>query len=248
LTRPAADAGASTDEGGNMHAMLHDLFGMHDVREGNNEPQPRVQGAEGHIVDNELDWGDAQKYDDLLKKAEKPLHEKTRHSKLSATVHLYNLKCVGGVNNTIFSAFLKFFNQLLPDDGEASPVNTYEAKKILRDIGLRYEKISACRNNCMLFWKDNKDLYSCVKYGQSKWNDEIHLDEDDQPISSSKKRLVKVLRWFPIIPRLQGLFMSQRTAHNMRWHVEGCTKDCVLRHPADGEAWNSFDNLYLYFL
>jgi hypothetical protein len=167
-----------------------------------------VQGVEGHIVDDEPDWGDAQKYDDLLKKAEKPLHEKTRHSKLSATVHLYNLKYVGGVTNTIFSAFLKFFNQLLLDDGEASPVNTYEAKKFLRVMGLRYEKISACRNNCMLFWKDNKDLYSCVKYGQYKWKDEIHLDEDDQPISSSKKRLVKVLRWFPIIPRLQGLFMS----------------------------------------
>ena len=41
--------------------------------------------------------------------------------------------------------------------------------------------------------------------------------------------------------------MLQRTAHNMRWHVEGCTKDGLLRHPADGEAWKSFDNLYLDF-
>jgi hypothetical protein len=38
--------------------------------------------------------------------------------------------------------------------------------------------------------------------------------------------------------------MSQCTAHNMRWHAEGHTKDGVLRHSADGEAWNSFDNLY----
>ena len=38
--------------------------------------------------------------------------------------------------------------------------------------------------------------------------------------------------------------MSQRTAHNIRWHAEGYTKDSVLRHPADGEAWKSFDNLY----
>jgi hypothetical protein len=33
-------------------------------------------------------------------------------------------------------------------------------------------------NNYMLFWKDNKDLDSCVKCGQSKWKDEVHLDED----------------------------------------------------------------------
>jgi hypothetical protein len=71
------------------------------------------------------------------------------------------LKCVGGVSNTIFSAFLKFFNQLLPDDGEALPVNTYKAKKFLRDMRLGYEKIPACHNDCILFWNDNKDLDSC---------------------------------------------------------------------------------------
>ena len=80
---------------------------------------------------------------------------------------------MGGVSNTTFSAFLKFFNQLLLDDGGALPVNTYEAKKFMRDMGLGYEKILACRNYYMLFWKGNKDLDSCVKCGQSKWNDEI---------------------------------------------------------------------------
>jgi hypothetical protein len=131
--------------------MLRDLFSVYDVRVDNNESQPGVQGVEEPIVDDELDRGDAQKYDDLLKKADKPLHGKTRHSKLSATVHVYNLKCVDGVTNTIFLAFLEFVNQLLPDDGETLPVNTYEAKKFLRDMGLRYEKILACCNNCMLF-------------------------------------------------------------------------------------------------
>jgi hypothetical protein len=119
-----------------------------------------VQSAEEPIVDDEIDRGDAQKYDDLLKKANKPLHRKTRHSKLSAIVHLYNLKCVDGVTNTIFLAFLEFVNQLLPNDGEALPISTSEAKKFLRDMDLEYEKIRTCRNDCMLFWKDNKDLDS----------------------------------------------------------------------------------------
>jgi hypothetical protein len=55
LNRPVADAGANTDEGGNMHTMLHDLYGMYDVKEDNYEPQPKVQGAEEHIVDDEPD-------------------------------------------------------------------------------------------------------------------------------------------------------------------------------------------------
>jgi hypothetical protein len=42
-----------------MHAMLRDLFGMHDVREDNCEPQPRVQGDEEHLVDDEADGGDS---------------------------------------------------------------------------------------------------------------------------------------------------------------------------------------------
>ena len=61
-----------------MHAILRDLFDMHDVKEDNNEPQLGVQGAEKHIVDDEPNKGDEQKYEDLLKKEDKPLHDKTR--------------------------------------------------------------------------------------------------------------------------------------------------------------------------
>ena len=111
MTQLVVDASASTEDvGANMHAMLRDLFGMHDVREDNNESQPGVQGAEEPIVDDEPDRVDAQKYNDLLQKANKLLHGKTKHSKLNATVHLYNLKYVGGVTNIIFSAFLEFVN------------------------------------------------------------------------------------------------------------------------------------------
>jgi hypothetical protein len=33
----------------------------------------------------------------------------------------------------------------------------------------------------------------------------------------------------------------------MRLHDEGCTKDSVLRHSADSEAWKSFDLTYPEF-
>ena len=134
-----------------MQAMLRDLFDVHDVREDSNKPQPGPQGSEEQIMNDAPDTGDTQKYDELLKNSDKSLYRKTRHSKLSATVHLYNLKCLGGVTNTIFLAFLEFVNQLLLDDSEALLDNIYQAKKFLRDMGLGYEKISACRNDCMLF-------------------------------------------------------------------------------------------------
>jgi hypothetical protein len=100
----------------------------------------------------------------------------------------------------------------------------------------------------MLFWKDNKDLDSCTVCGESKWRADIHLHQDGEVISSRKKRPVKVLRWFPLILRLQKLFMSGHTVSYMRWHTEGRTRDGVLRHSADGEAWRSFDILHPDFV
>jgi hypothetical protein len=151
------------------------------------------------------------------------------------------LKCVGGLSNNIFFDLLEFIIQLMSACDDTLPANTYEAKKYLSDIGLGYEKILACHNNCTLFWKANQELESCTVCVKSKWKDEIHLDEDGQPISSRKKRPMKVLRWFSLIPHLQRLFMSEA------FYAEGRTKDGMLRHPADGEAWQSFDLLHPEF-
>nr|XP_048321734.1 uncharacterized protein LOC125419567 [Ziziphus jujuba var. spinosa] len=58
----------------------------------------------------------------------------------------------------------------------------------------------------------------------------------------------KVLRYFPITPRLQRLFTSRHTAIDMRWHKEKRPNtNGVLRHPADGEAWKHFDEQYPIF-
>jgi hypothetical protein len=42
--------------------------------------------------------------------------------------------------------------------------------------------------------------------------------------------------------------MSDHIVPHMRWHAEGRTRDGVLRHPADGEAWRSFDILHTDFM
>jgi hypothetical protein len=73
----------------------------------------------------------------MLKKADKPLHGGTKHSKLSATIHLYNLKCVSGLSNTIFSTLLELIIQLLPEWDETLPSNTYKAKKVSQGHGAR---------------------------------------------------------------------------------------------------------------
>ncbi|WJX83634.1 hypothetical protein P8452_66283 [Trifolium repens] len=58
---------------------------------------------------------------------------------------------------------------------------------------------------------------------------------------------LKVLRHFPLIPRLQRLFMCSKTASSLRWHDEERMDDGKLRHPTEGEAWKEFDKCHSDF-
>jgi hypothetical protein len=55
----------------------------------------------------------------LVQDVNKSLHDKTQYSKLSAIVHLYNLKCVGELSNMIFTSLLEFINEFVQTDEPA---------------------------------------------------------------------------------------------------------------------------------
>ena len=63
---------------------------------------------------------------------------------------------------------LQFLIRLLPK-GYMVPKSTYEAKKILCDLGLWYELIDACINDCTLFWKENSRLDKCPNCKVSRY-------------------------------------------------------------------------------
>lgn len=43
------------------------------------------------------------------------------------------------------------------------PVNHSGSKKMMKDLGLGYNKIHACTNNCVLFYGGFKKLDTCLK-------------------------------------------------------------------------------------
>nr|GFA15389.1 hypothetical protein [Tanacetum cinerariifolium] len=101
-----------------------------------------------------------------------------------------------------------------------------------------YESIHACEHDCCLFrGDDNKDLDFCPVCNTSRWKDSN---------TPGKKVPKKVLRYFPIIPRLQRLYKSSHTAKEMIWHAIGkCTepdpRNVRLGLAADG--FNPFGSL-----
>ena len=136
-------------------------------------------------------------------------------------------------------AFDNFFGVLCDSLPEVSFPRTYvEAKRALSDVGLGYETIHVCKHDCALFWGDHAKKSHCPVCGLSRWRD----------MEGKRKVPHKVLRYFPIIPRLQRFFVSKELSENTRWHKDKrVAEDNIMRHPADGEAWKFFDKEFDWF-
>ncbi|KAA0031799.1 uncharacterized protein E6C27_scaffold848G00410 [Cucumis melo var. makuwa] len=108
-------------------------------------------------------------FDTMFDDAKKPLYPGCKKfTKLSALVRLYNLKVRYGWSNTSFSELLSIISDLLPDNNEI-PTSLYEAKKTLGALGLSYQKIDACPNDCCLYRKEYANSTKCPKCGLSRW-------------------------------------------------------------------------------
>ncbi|KAL0533249.1 hypothetical protein IC582_030465 [Cucumis melo] len=174
---------------------------------------------------------DPNGFEKLLIDAEKPLYEGCKkYTKLSTLVKLYNLKVRYGWSDISFSELLKTLKEILPTTNEL-PNSLYEAKKILGALGMEYEKIHACSNNCCLYRKEFANATECPKCGQSRWKNVKDRNEERKQIPS------KVIWYFPPIPRFKRLFRSIECAENLTWHASERIEDGKLRHPADSPAW-----------
>ncbi|XP_027351206.1 uncharacterized protein LOC113862314 [Abrus precatorius] len=138
--------------------------------------------------------------------------------------------------------------ELLADAFEHAniPSSFYEAKKTIAKLGLNYTKIHACLRDCMLYFGEDANRDTCKTCKQSRWKSK-DKGANTNTTDKQKKVLAKVLRYFPLKPHLQRLFMSSKTAEHMQWHGLESTTEGILRHPRDSEAWKKFDLMYPQF-
>ena len=148
------------------------------------------------------------------------------------------------MSNKAFTMFLELLKSAFPKY-EKLPTSNHGAKKIVKELGLHYEIIDVCKNDCVIYWGNLKDAIVCPTCKLSRWKPQRTRKTKNG--EEAKKVPWKVLQYFPITPRLQRLFMSSKTASDMVWHFKDRVKDGVLRHPADAEAWKAFDQLHPTF-
>ena len=119
------------------------------------------------------------------------LYEGSRSNKLASTVLLMNLCTIHGVSNHCANELFSILHLYLLPENNTLPKTYHAAKTLTTKLGLTYNTIHACEKGCVLFRGPHADALRCSKCGGRRYR-----DEDRRALP------VKVLRHFPIIPRL----------------------------------------------
>ncbi|XP_016203600.1 uncharacterized protein LOC107644277 [Arachis ipaensis] len=232
--------------------MVHEAFNV------TMPPEIEETTTSDHVEDDDVELPylydgpsrEAQDFVDLLADGAEELYPGcSKYSKLSFLVKLYHIKCMCGVSDKAMSMIL----DLLRDAFEQAkfPSTLYEAKKTIRKLGIEYKRVDACPNDCMLYRGEDEGATKCKQCGTSRWKQKTRKGSITKlkiPVRKNGKPLpAKTLRYFPLIPRLQRLFMCSKTSSDMLWHKEADNNDGYLRHPRDAEAWKDFDAKYPSF-
>jgi hypothetical protein len=151
---------------------------------------------------------------------------------------VFTIKSDHGLSEAGYDKIIEWARSILPE-GNRLKENFYAAKCMMKPLGLGYQKIDMCPNFCILDYLENAKMTECMTCRHSRY----------KPRTGRGKTLVayKKLRYFPITPRLQRLFLSPRTAEHMTWYQAHDAVDGVMVHPTDGEAWKLFNSVHPQF-
>jgi hypothetical protein len=210
---------------------------MHGVVDDNSNPYRNMimdamrmnQGytSQCSIVDEEPN-ADAIRFFYILKDFDELLWDGyTNHSKLSIIAQVFTIKSNHGLSEASYDRIIEWIRSILLE-GNRLKENFYAVKAMMKPLDLGYHKINMFSNFCMLYYLENTNLtkYRTCRHAHYK------------PRIGKGRTLViyKKLRYFPITPKLQRLFISLKTLKYMTLHHSYNAVDGVMIHPSDGKA------------
>jgi len=103
----------------------------------------------------------AHVYENLCNDAKTSLYPGCiKFTRLSVILRLFNVKAKNGWTDKSFTKLLELLSDIFPE-GNTMPTCNYDSKKILCSMGMKYKKIHACPNDCVLYKKEFENLCQC---------------------------------------------------------------------------------------
>ena len=109
------------------------------------------------------------------------------------------------------------------------PKSREEAKKIIASLGIEYNTIHACINDCILYRGEYEKETTCPKCGVARFK------------AGTLNVPMKVLHHFPLVPRVQHIFRCPEIAKLMDWSSRNASTDGVMRIPSNCQAFKHID-------
>jgi hypothetical protein len=228
------------DEGASNHAEEMDVpSGRAGSQRGGQTTAGPQRGAGDVHIDNDIscdleeDEGDFQTraHTILEDSSTTPLFADAQLSCLSATLLFLNCLRVHGTSNALINELFMLLSKSVLPTVNSLPISEYSASKMLKYLGLGYEMIHSCQDGCMLFRGVGSELLdTCTKYGKPRYK---RVGKSLVP--------VKVLGYFPLIPRLQCMYSTPVMAGLQTWHRQGRSIDSIIRHVVDSVEWQWID-------
>lgn len=151
-------------------------------------------------------------------------------SSLSATLLLLMCCRLHGCSSTFIDELFKLLSKSILPTSNTLPTSEYLASKKLRQLGLSFKSIHACQNSCLLFRGEYASNTHCAKCGAPRYR---RVGKSQVPF--------KVLRHFPLIPRIRRMFSTPLQASFMTWHMHYRSTDGMMRCVPNSPQWKQID-------
>jgi len=167
--------------------------------------------------------------EELYEQATTPVYAGAKISIVLATVVIINMCTVFHVSNRFTNELLRYLSEdLLPAENKLPRLH-YVARRNIQKLGLNYKNIHACPDGCILYDDEHVDRSMCPQCSKSRW------------MEGTNNVPTKVIRHFPLIPRLKRMWRSTEIARMLTGYTKHVSDDGVMRSVVDSPAWKHGD-------
>jgi hypothetical protein len=175
---------------------------------------------------------DEEDMDQLIRESTELIYEGCAVNCLQTSIILMNMCSLYGVSHTFMDELLIFLGGDLLPRSNLLPHSTYQMKRMIMKMGLQHKAIHCYPIGHILYeGADNEDLVECPTCAAPRY------------IEGSNNMPVKVLRYFPIIPRFQRMFRCPEIAKLLKWHAANHSPNGIMRSVVDSEQWASVKDI-----